>query len=121
MIDNTPYTDDNIGTNITDEETGIIDTELPEEIPGEIPEEPAEEPTEETDDTPTTYTDEYGEWLVEKSGVKMLINPSQKWIAENPPPEPKPKPEPEPTPDDTTVTWDALAKAYAEGVNSLDQ
>lgn len=39
------------------------------------------------------------------------------WKAEHP----EPKPEPEPTPDDTTVTWDALAAAYAEGVNSIDQ
>ena len=43
-----------------------------------------------------------------------------------PEPEPEPPPEPEepvvpPTPDNNVVTWDALAEAYEEGVNSIDQ
>lgn len=63
------------------------------------------------------YTDDNGEWAVYDNGVRALTKPSEKWLAEHP----EPKPEPEPTPDDTTVTWDALAAAYAEGVNSIDQ
>lgn len=36
-------------------------------------------------------------------------------------PEPEPIPDPEPTPDTDEVTWEALAKAYEEGVNSIDE
>lgn len=36
-------------------------------------------------------------------------------------PIPKPIPDPEPIPDTDEVTWEALAKAYEEGVNSLDE
>ena len=36
-------------------------------------------------------------------------------------PEPEPIPDPVPTPETDEVTWDALAKAYEEGVNSIDE
>lgn len=37
-------------------------------------------------------------------------------------PEPVPEPEPEPIPEgDEPVTWDELAEAYKEGVNSIDE
>ena len=36
-------------------------------------------------------------------------------------PEPKPIPDPEPLPEGNEVTWDELAKAYEEGVNSIDE
>lgn len=36
-----------------------------------------------------TYIDENGEWLVEDNGVMLLVNPSEKWIADNPPEAPE--------------------------------
>lgn len=68
---------------------------------------------------PVEVTDEWGTWHEYPNGVRALIEPSQKWLDEHPEPEPLPEPEPEPEGD--AVTWDALAEAYAEGVNSLDK
>lgn len=34
------------------------------------------------------YIDENGKWEINEYGVKMLIEPSQKWIDEHPAPEP---------------------------------
>ena len=64
------------------------------------------------------YVDEYGTWEIYPSGVRVLIEPSQKWIDEHPAPEPTPD-EPEPTPAPTV--WDEIAAAYTEGVNSIDE
>lgn len=68
--------------------------------------------------TPKKYLDEYGTWEIYPSGVRALIEPSQKWLDEHPAPEPTPD-EPEPTPAPTV--WDELAAAYQEGVNSIDE
>lgn len=68
---------------------------------------------------PVEMTDDNGKWLEYPNGVRVLIEPSQKWLDEHP--EPEPEPEPEPTPDEGAVTWDELAAAYTEGVNSIDQ
>ena len=65
-----------------------------------------------------TETDEYGTWKVYEDGVKMLIEPSQKWLDEHPAPEPSDEPD-EPTP--TPTVWDEIAAAYTEGVNSIDE
>lgn len=64
------------------------------------------------------FVDEWGKWEVYESGVRALIEPSQKWLDEHPAPEPTPD-EPEPTPAPTV--WDELAAAYTEGVNSIDE
>ena len=64
-----------------------------------------------------TETDEYGTWKVYEDGVKMLIEPSQKWLDEHPAPEPSETPEPTPAP----TVWDEIAAAYQEGVNSIDE
>ena len=65
-----------------------------------------------------TITDEWGVWEVDNAGIRVLIEPSQKWLDEHPAPEPTPD-EPEPTPEPTV--WDELAAAYQEGVNSIDE
>lgn len=63
-------------------------------------------------------TDEYGTWEIYPSGIRVLIEPSQKWLYEHPAPEPTPD-EPEPTPAPTV--WDEIAAAYQEGANSIDE
>ena len=47
------------------------------------------------------HIDEYGKWLVYDSGLRVLVEPSQKWHDEHPAPEPTPD---EPTPDDDAIT-----------------
>jgi hypothetical protein len=69
--------------------------------------------------SPKKYTDEYGTWEIYPSGVRALIEPSQKWLDEHPAPEPTPDEPDEPTPAPTV--WDELAAAYQEGVNSIDE
>jgi hypothetical protein len=60
------------------------------------------------------HIDEYGKWLVYDSGLRVLVEPSQKWHDEHPAPEPEPD---APTP----TVWDEIAAAYTEGVNSIDE
>ena len=67
---------------------------------------------------PNVINDEWGTWEVYEDCVKLLMEPSQKWLDEHPAPEPTPD-EPEPTPAPTV--WDELAAAYQEGVNSIDE
>ena len=67
---------------------------------------------------PNVINDEWGTWEVYEDGVKLLMEPSQKWLDEHPVPEPTPD-DPEPTPAPTV--WDELAEAYQEGVNSIDE
>ena len=61
------------------------------------------------------HIDEYGKWLIYDSGVRALVEPSQKWLDEHPAPEVTPEPTPAPT------VWDEIAAAYTEGVNSIDE
>lgn len=66
---------------------------------------------------PNVIIDEYGTWEIYPDGVKLLVEPSQKWIDEHPE-----DPEPEPAPDEPAPTvWDEIAAAYTEGVNSIDE
>lgn len=67
---------------------------------------------------PNVINDEWGTWEVYEDGVKLLMEPSQKWLDEHPVPEPTPD-GPEPTPAPTV--WDEIAAAYQEGVNSIDE
>lgn len=39
-----------------------------------------------------TTTDQDGKWLNYDSGVRILVEPSQKWLDEHPAPEPNPEP-----------------------------
>ena len=64
-----------------------------------------------------TITDEWGVWEVDNAGIRVLIEPSQKWLDEHPAPEPSDEPEPTPAP----TVWDEIAAAYTEGVNSIDE
>lgn len=66
-----------------------------------------------------TMTDEWGTWEIDIAGIRVLIEPSQKWIDEHPAPEPAPDEPDEPTPAPTV--WDEIAAAYQEGVNSIDE
>lgn len=66
---------------------------------------------------PNVINDEWGTWEVYEDGVKLLMEPSQKWLDEHPTPEPSDEPEPTPAP----TVWDELAAAYQEGVNSIDE
>ena len=43
------------------------------------------------------------------------------YIASLPEPEPEPEPVPESDEGDEAITWNELAQAYSEGVNSLDE
>lgn len=64
-----------------------------------------------------TYADEYGTWQIVNKFIRLLIEPSQKWLDEHPAPEPSDEPEPTPAP----TVWDEIAAAYQEGVNSIDE
>ncbi len=59
----------------------------------------------------------FGEVTAEEiDGVMTVTN----WVAGEIP-EPEAVPEPESVPDTDDITWDALAEAYSEGVNSIDE
>jgi hypothetical protein len=64
-------------------------------------------------------TDEWGTWEIDSAGIRVLLEPSQKWLDEHPAPEPTPDEPDEPTPAPTV--WDEIAAAYTEGVNSIDE
>ena len=59
----------------------------------------------------------YGDITVEEIDGVMTVT---SWTAGEIP-EPEPMPKPEPTDETDEVTWDALAEAYNEGVNSIDE
>lgn len=65
------------------------------------------------------YNEETEEYETERIPYTVTVVTS---MTEGVVPEPEPTPEPEPEPDNGNepVTWDELAEAYKEGVNSID-
>ena len=70
-----------------------------------------------------THIDEYGTWEINEYGVKMLIEPSQKWYDEQPEPEPEPTETPKSTIEvlqEQNKQLEAKVKALSESSQMLE-
>lgn len=61
-----------------------------------------------------TTTDQDGKWLNYDSGIRILVEPSQKWLDEHPAPEPTPEPV------DRVAVLESQAKQLTAQISALE-
>ena len=103
------------GINYIPEGYALIPADMP--IPASMPFVDIEVADEVRYTEKSVYNEVTEEWETEKIPytVKVVTSMTAGVV-----PPPEPVPEPDPTPSEDSVTWDELARAYKEGVDSID-